>query len=383
MSVRTYDAIVAGAGSMGAAACYYLARQGYSVLGLEQFDTVPHELGSHAGQSRIIRKAYYEHPGYVPLLERAYANWQELETLTGEQVYYRTGLLYCGPSDHPVIKGVKDAALKYKIGLDAYVRPVEFPEFSMTAGDEMLLEPDAGFLLPEKSIGLFIREAIKNGAEIRTGEQMTGWKKVNGVIEVQTNRGTLSAKKLIITAGAWASPAIKEFKVPLKVTRQVILWVEPEHPSRFWPEHFPCWMRASNNINGVWYGFPLLRGKRFPGPEGLKFALHHAEAATDPDKVNREVSREEINGMLEDVANYFSAARGRVVDAKTCLYTNSPDEDFIIDHLPGYDGDVTIACGFSGHGFKFASAVGEILADLAMKGRTELPVGFLGIARFE
>ena len=220
MSVRLYDTIVAGTGSMGAAACYYLARQGHSVLGLEQFDTVPHEQGSHAGQSRIIRKAYFEHPGYIPLLERAYANWQELESLTGEQVYYRTGLLYCGPADHPVLKGVKDAALKYGIGLDDNVRPAEFPEFSMSAGDEMLLEPDAGFLLPEKSIGLFIREAIKNGAEIRTGEKMTGWKKENGIIEVQTNRGTWFAKKLVITAGAWATPAIGELKVSLKVTRQ-------------------------------------------------------------------------------------------------------------------------------------------------------------------
>ena len=382
MSSSAYDVIVAGAGSMGSATCFFLARQGYSVLGLEQFDTVPHVYGSHAGQSRIIRKAYFEHPGYVPLLERAYANWQQLEELTGEQVYHQTGLLYCGPGEHDVIKGVKEAALKYGVDVRQVNEKQDYPSFNCAGNDQMLLEPDAGFLLPEKAIALYIREAITNGADIKTGEKLLHWEKRNGLIHVQTVRGTYTAKKLIITAGAWATETIKSLKVPLKVTRQLILWVEPDDITKYLPVNFPCWMLAGENFKGVWYGFPFLSGENFPGPPGLKFALHHAVEETDPDKVNREISQSEISHVVEKAKEYFSFADSRLIAAKTCLYSNSPDEHFIIDHLPGYDGDVVIACGFSGHGFKFASVVGELLAGLAMNGKSDLPAAFLGLDRF-
>lgn len=382
MSSSPYDVIVAGAGSMGSATCFFLARQGYSVLGLEQFDSVPHVHGSHAGQSRIIRKAYYEHPDYVPLLERAYVNWRQLEELTGARVYYPTGLLYCGPREHDVINGVKNASMKYGIDVGQVTEKKDYPWFKTDEKDEMLLEPDAGFLLPEKAIALYIREATVNGATIRTGEKLVHWEKKNGLIHVRTVKGNYTAKKLIITAGAWANETIRELPVPMKVTRQLILWVEPDDISIFQPGNFPCWMLAGNEFKGVWYGFPYLSGDQFPGPAGLKFALHHAEEETDPDKVNREISPEEIRLAVDKAKEYFSFADSRLVAAKTCLYSNSPDEHFIIDHLPGYDGDVTIACGFSGHGFKFVSVVGELLAGLAMNGKTDLPVGFLGLGRF-
>ena len=382
MSSSHHDVIVAGAGSMGSAACFFLARRGYSVLGLEQFDTTPHVFGSHAGQSRIIRKAYFEHPGYVPLLERAYTNWRELEELTGERVYHQTGLLYCGPREHEVIKGVKEAAKKYAVDITPVSDKQDHPFFNCDGNDEMLLEPDAGFLLPEKAITLYIREAIANGAVIRTGEKLVHWEKKNGIIHVRTAKRTYTAKKLIITAGAWAAETIRKLTVPLKVTRQLILWVEPDDISRFLPKNFPCWMLAGNNFKGVWYGFPYLSGDDFPGPAGLKFALHHAEDETDPDKVNREITAEEIRQIVEKAKEYFSFADSRLIAARTCLYSNSPDEHFIIDRLPGLDGDVVIACGFSGHGFKFVSVVGELLAELAMKGKSSLPADFLGLGRF-
>lgn len=382
MSVNNYDVIVAGTGSMGSAACFFLADNGYNVLGLEQSETLPHENGSHSGQSRIIRKAYFEHPDYVPLLERAYFNWQELEQMTGEQVFYKTGLLYMGPAHHPVISGIKDAAGKYNIQLEpAGANPV-LSSFRIGQEYESLFEPDAGFLLPEKCISLYIEQAIKKGAAIHTREKMIGWERQVGGVRVMTSKGSYHTKKLIITAGAWAGQVIKQLNVPLKITRQVIVWVEPETPALFTPDQFPCWLLTGDQTEGAWYGFPYLSGSKFPGPAGLKFALHHPADETDPDLLNRDIRPEELEKIIDEAKKYFIPAGYKVVAAKTCLYTNSPDEHFIIDHLPGYDKEVTIACGFSGHGFKFASVIGEILAELAMKGRTELPIEFLGLKRF-
>lgn len=382
MTAPHYDVIVTGTGSMGSAACFYLARQGFSVLGLEQSETVPHEKGSHAGQSRIIRKAYFEHPGYVPLLEKAYENWHCLEELTGEKLFYKTGLLYSGPREHEVIAGVKHAASKYSIKLEKQGVAGVYPAF-VSDDKELLFEPDAGFLLPEKAISLYIREAKKAGAVIHTGEKLLHWERSGGLIRVQTAKAKFTARKLIITAGAWAAETIRTLKVPLKVTRQLVFWVEPDDHRNYVPDQFPCWMLAGDDFSGVWYGFPYLSGKEFPGPSGLKFALHHAVEETDPDRVNREISNEEISNLLSEAKKHLPFASYRVAAAKTCLYTNSPDEHFIIDQLPGCEGDVVIACGFSGHGFKFASLVGEMVAGLAMKGTTGLPAGFLGLDRFE
>ncbi|HUR65255.1 MAG TPA: N-methyl-L-tryptophan oxidase [Chitinophagaceae bacterium] len=385
MSEDKYDVIIIGVGSMGSSACFHLASRGYKVLGLEQFDTVPHDEGSHSGQSRIIRKAYFEHSDYVPLLNRAYENWQQLEQLTGRQVYFQIGLLYVGPHDHEVIRGVKSAADKYGIlleSLSAKQQEKFSPHFHLSTADEMLFEPDAGFLLPEKIISLYIQEAIKKGAVIKTGEKVLEWKKENAVLKVLTHKGSYYTDKLILTAGAWTEQVIKQLSVPLKVTRQVVVWVEPADPAVFIPENFPCWLIAGENIRGAWYGFPYLSGLNFPGPTGLKFAKHYAAEQTEPGKVNRQVSEEEIKTLLNEAKKYFKPASNKVTAVKTCLYTNTWDEHFIIDHLPGYEDDVTIACGFSGHGFKFVSVVGEIVADLSTKGKTDLPIDFLGLKRF-
>lgn len=385
MDQNKYDVIVIGTGSMGASACFHIASRGYKVLGLEQFNTVPHDQGSHSGQSRIIRKAYFEHPDYVPLLNRAYENWQQLEELTGERVYFRTGLLYGGPAGHAIIKGVKKAAKEYDIALTSLTtsqREKFQAHFHLDATDEILLEPDAGFLLPEKIISLYSREAIKKGATIQTGEKVLEWKKEKGRIKVLTSKASYYAKKLIITAGAWSVEVTKQLSVPLRVTRQVIVWVEPTDPLLFSPANFPCWIIATEEGKGAWYGFPYLSGSAFPGPAGLKFALHYPAEETGADNVNREVTEKEIGMLISEARKYFKAAENKVTAVKTCLYTNTRDENFIIDHLPGYDDNVTIACGFSGHGFKFVSVVGEILADLSTKGRTDLPVEFLGLNRF-
>jgi sarcosine oxidase len=383
--VKNYDVIVIGVGSMGSSACYWLAKRGYNVLGLEQFE-IPHEQGSHAGQSRIIRKAYFEHPGYVPLLERAYYNWEQLEKQTGIAVYFKTGLLYHGPPGHVMMKGIREAALLYDIEINkstSLKTGSGYSQFNIPPDLESIYEPAAGFIRPEKAVALYKDEAVRCGAEIHIHETVLEWAKENGGIKVITDKNIYYSKKLIITAGAWAGKMIPGLTTSLKITRQIIVWVKPTDEKKFMPDRFPCWMVADDKREGVLYGFPYLAKEQFGDPGGLKFAWHHPGELTNPDHVNRNITKEEIAHLIQQVAEYIPAVgEATLIAAKTCLYANSSDEDFIIDHLPGFDRDVTIACGFSGHGFKFVSVVGEILADLAMNGQTGLPVDFLGLKRF-
>jgi sarcosine oxidase len=377
-----FDVIVLGVGSMGSSTCYHLAKQGYKVLGLEQFD-IPHELGSHGGQSRIIRKAYAEHPDYVPLLQRAYENWKTLENETGTQVYFKTGLLYCGETNDSFIKGVQLSSEKYNIPVEELSQAdaqKRYPQFKLPDGYMQLFEPDAGFVTPERSILLFAEQAIKRGAIIRTREKVLQWKRDNGTISVTTDQGSYQAKKLIITAGPWGGKMIPTLANQLTVTRQAIAWMKPKKWDDFTLGNFPCWIIEHGGHD--YYGFPILPVGQLGGPAGLKLAMHAPGGdITDPDHVNRNKKNEDEQVLIEALRRLIPDAYETTLTMKTCLYTNSPDQHFIIDHLPGYEKDVAIAAGFSGHGFKFVSVIGEIMADLAMKGQTKLPIGFLRASR--
>ncbi len=379
-----YDVIVLGVGSMGSSACYHLAKQGYKVLGLEQFD-IPHELGSHAGQSRIIRKAYGEGSDYVPLLERAYKNWQALESETGSQVYYKTGLAYFGAPDDPFLKTVKGSSKKYMIPLtDLTVEECDrkYPQFRLPQNFQRLEEPDAGFITPERSILLYVQQAILKGAVIRTKEKVLEWKReTSGSVTVVTNRGTYKAGKLVITAGPWAGKMIPSLASKLTITRQAVAWVKPKKWDDFLLGKFPCWILENKEYD--FYGFPILPVGTFGGPLGLKLALHYPGAdTTDPDSVNRNTKESDEKLLIDFLNQFIPDGYENTLVMKTCLYTNSPDQNFIIDYLSGFDKDVVFATGFSGHGFKFVSVIGEILADLAMNGSTQLPIGFLNAKRF-
>lgn len=378
---KSFDAIVLGVGSMGAPACYYLASRGYKVLGLEQFD-IPHDQGSHAGQSRIIRKAYFEHSDYVPLLERAYANWKQLEQATGTQLYYPTGLLYAGTSDGLLLKGVKESAARFNLAVEHVSNSNErFPQFNLPDSYEVVFEPDAGFITPERAIVTYAEQALVAGAELHTKEPVLEWKPEGSGIQVKTTRGVYTSQSLVITAGPWASNFIPALASKLKVTRQVIGWVNPKQRAPFQLGNFPCWM-VDDAQPGMFYGFPILPVGKFGGPIGLKVAHHYPGTPVNPDQVNRSVSAAEEELLVNAIKRILPQGYGSTHTLKTCLYTNTPDEDFIIDYLPGYDHRVAIAAGFSGHGFKFSSAVGEVLADLATGKTIDLPLGFLGIKRF-
>jgi sarcosine oxidase len=383
--MKYYDAIVIGMGSMGSAAACHLAREGANVLGIEQF-AITHDLGSHAGQSRIIRKSYYEHPDYVPLLERAYHNWRELERITGAEVYHPTGLLYFGLPEHPLIQGSKLSAAQYRIPFqqlsDAQAAQ-RYPQFNRQSGHEAWLEPDAGFVTPERAILLYTQLAIDHGATIRSNEKVTHWERTVDGITVTTSKDSYRTKKLVITAGPWAGKLIPGLSEQLIVTRQVVAWVQPRNPKSFALGNFPCWTLADGMKPGIYYGFPILPVGKFGGPIGLKMAYHHPATPTDADSVSRTITKADESEIRYILDNFFPDSRSELLTLKTCLYTNTPDEHFIIDFAPGMEKDVVIAAGFSGHGFKFASAVGEVMSELVLQGKSRLPIGFLSATRFK
>jgi sarcosine oxidase len=378
-----FDYIVIGCGSMGMATCSFLAERGCQVLGIDQF-SVPHESGSHAGQSRIIRKAYFEHPDYVPLLERAYQNWRAIERVSDSTLYYETGIVYFGKPEHPTMMGVKNSANRFRIPLEK-VSPADtrkkFNAFEIPSNFETLFEPKAGFIKPEHSIRVYRDHALKNRAFIHENENVVTWKKVGKEISVVTDKAAYTCLKLIITAGAWTSNVLPQLRSELHVTRQVLGWFDPKDPDLFALTNFPCWF-IEDPDHGMFYGFPLLPFETFGGPIGLKLASHRTGLSSDPDHVDRNVKQSEIDDLKYVLSKYLPVAGNETITTKTCLYTYSPDENFIIDHLPGYDKQITIACGFSGHGFKFVPVIGEILADLAIHGKTNLPIEFLSLKRF-
>jgi sarcosine oxidase len=382
---KSFDVIVIGVGSMGSSACYFLAQRGYSVLGLEQF-SISHEYGSHAGQSRIIRKAYFEDPGYVPLLNRAYENWKTLEEETGNRIYYRTGLVYFGDRGSLLMQGVKQSAALYDIPLENLAPSLAtkwFPPFKVPGDFEILFEYDAGFVTPEKGIQLYAKQAIKNGAEIHTTEKVVKWNKEDDHIEVISDKNKYYCKKLIITAGAWAGKMIPGMNHKIRITRQFVAWIKTRNPSEFAFGNFPCWMIADDIKPGAYYGFPILPADKFGEPAGLKLAHHYPGDITEPNHVNRQKTEKDEENVKYALNKYLPGAFDSFLSSKICLYANTPDENFVIDKLPRYENHVTIACGFSGHGFKFASVVGEILADLAIEGKTKEPIEFLNAKRLQ
>lgn len=383
--IKHFDYIVIGVGSMGASTCYNLAKAGTSVLGLEQFH-VAHEMGAHTGQSRIVRKAYFEHPDYIPLLERAYQNWQEIEAVSGNKIYHQTGLFYSGPQGHVIIENIRSAAKQYNIPLLDGNKGDNLdilPLFALPEDYEWIYEPEAGFVETDKAILSYVEAAIKWGAEIHEHERVLGWKLTDGGVEVCTDKAVYSCKKIIVTAGPWSAKLMPEIKDQLKVTRQTLMWIKPDESEKFSSSVFPCWFVVDENQPGAYYGFPVPSIDDTKNPVGFKFAYHYPGKETEPDQVDRQISEDDEKPLLNFIQKYIPKAKGQVLGVKTCLYSNSKDEHFVIDTLPGSDGRISFARGFSGHGFKFVSVIGEIMSDLARFGKTQLPIAFLRASRFE
>ena len=353
-------------------------------MGIEQFDIV-HERGSHAGQSRIMRKAYFEHPDYVPLMEHAYKNWHKLEQETNSKVFEQTGVAYFGKEFDPLIAGVQQSAALYDLNLkrlNAKACREIFPAFNIPDDFIVLSEPEAGFLMPERAILLYVEEAKKAGATILTNTTVENWTTINNQLQVTTSKGNFTSEKIVFTAGAWTKKLLPQINTEIVVTKQSVAWVKPKQSEKFKLGNFPCWL-IQEPKKGPFYGFPILPEKEFGGVEGFKIAHHNPGEITDPDHNDTQVSEETISDIRYVLDKYFGEGDAEILSLKNCLYASTKDEDFIIDFLPGYDNKVLVACGFSGHGFKFVSVVGEILKDLVINENTDIPIGFLRLNRFD
>ncbi len=382
---KQFDYIVIGVGSMGSSTCYHLAKSGVTVLGIEQFE-LAHEKGAHSGQSRIVRKAYFEHPDYIPLLERAYQNWREIEKVSGNKMYHETGIFYGAPKGHVIIGNIRSAAAQYHIPLMDSKKGDQLEIsalFEMPADYEWIYEPQAGFVETDKAILTYVDEAQKLGAEIHINEKVLGWEVNDEAVVVNTSKGTYTCKKVIVTAGPWSAKLMPTTNDQLTITRQTLMWIKPNVDELFYTPGFPCWFMIDNNQPGAYYGFPITEIKDDKNPIGFKFAYHYPGKETDPDQVDREITEEDKEPLLNFIDKYMPKAKGQVLGVKTCLYSNSQDEHFVIDSLPETKGRVCFARGFSGHGFKFVSVIGEIMADLALNGKSDLPIEFLRANRFE
>ncbi len=372
----THDVIVIGVGGMGSAALYHLARRGAKVLGLEQFD-IPHDQGSSHGETRIIRLAYAEHPDYVPLLRRAYELWRELEALTQEQLLVITGGIDAGAPDSGTVTGSLLACETHQLSHEVLTAAgilARFPGYRFPNEFVGVFQPDGGFVLPERCIVNHVAAAQAKGADVHARERVTGWDRHEGGVRVVTDRSTYTARKLVITAGPWAAkliPSLAKLAVP---ERQVMLWTQPLRPELFQPAKFPIFNPEAAER---FYGFPVYGG--IPGFKIGKY--NHRREKTDPDQVDRDIHPEDEAVLREGIRRYFPDADGPTLAMKTCLFTNSPDEHFLLDLHPDAP-EVAIAAGFSGHGFKFASVIGEVMADLALDGATRHEIGLFRLGRF-
>lgn len=369
-----YDVIVVGLGAIGSAALRVLAKRGVRTLGIERF-ALGHDQGSSHGETRMIRLGYFEHLSYVPLLRRTYALWRELEAEAGDKLLDITGIAEMGLPDSDVVAGTLAASrlhgLPHEV-LSAEDAMARFPAFRLPADFVCVVQPDGGFVAVEAAMAAMIRQAKAASAEVWAHTTVQALAPVVDGMRVATSRGDVEAKRVIVAAGPWLGRLLPG--LPLRVTRQVMTWFKPREPALFELGRFPVFLMRTPHGNH--YGFPSVVG-------GLvKIAKHHhLDETVDPETVDRSVSSADEAAIRAAVAEHIPAANGPLARARTCLYTVTPDHDFIIDLAPGTP-NVVVASACSGHGFKFAPVLGEILADLATLRRTAHDIGRFRLSRF-
>ncbi len=357
--MTTFDVAVIGLGAMGSAALFNLARQGRRVIGIEQFEP-GHDRGSSHGESRIIRLSYFEHPSYVPLVRRALEKWRELESLCGQTILTVTGVLEAGYPGSSIVNGSLEASRLH--GLDHEVLSAaeimaRFPGFKVPSDWTGLFQPEGGLLRPELAIGQFIDQAQRNGAEVRTNTRVLGIEPFSAGIRVRTETGVIEAGSVIVAAGAWIGDFAPDLKPHLNLTRQVLGWFAPHEPALFTPERCPVFLLESED--DACYGFPDFAGT------GVKAASHRkGTSLSNADEMAQDGGPADEAQIRRMLALAMPGANGPLQKMRTCLYTRTPDEDFVIDRSP-VDPRIILASPCSGHGFKFASILGEVLADLA------------------
>ncbi len=375
MTIPHYDAIVLGGGTMGSAAAWDLAKRGLRTVVFEQFHHV-HDQGSHGGKTRIIRHAYAEGEAYVPLVQRADQLWQELEALTGQRLLVRTGGLELAAPGYRHARAARESAELHGLPHE-WVSPVEagcrWPAFHIPDDWDVLFSPDAGYLLTEPSLRAMASAATSLGDEIREHAPVTDWGATDSGVWVVAGDETVRADLLIVTAGAWATSVLADLGLDLTPLRKVLWWLAVDRIDQFTRDRFPIFV--SDSPHGEIYGFPI------DDHAGLKIANHAGGAPTTAASIDRTIRPGEQADVVGFAAKVLSGVTDRVLESAVCLYTMTPDGHFIVDRHPRWP-RVVFGAGFSGHGFKFATAIGETLASLAVDPR-QAPLPHFAIDRFD
>ena len=379
MKKNIFDCLVIGLGGMGSSTLYQLQKRGLQTLGLEQF-TIPHEKGSSHGLSRIIRLAYFEHPSYIPLLKRAYELWDELEKRSHQKLFYQTGSLDASTSEGHIFQGSLQSCQSFNLPhevLTASELKMKSPGFCLPSDFKAVFQPQGGFLIPETCIETSLNQAKKAGAVVKEEVKVESLEKDPQGVRVITSLGEeFVAKQAVLTAGAWSGQLSGELQEHLQPVRQVMGWfqTDPQHAKAFHPSNFPVFNLGLGQDH--FYGFPSIE------ESGLKIGKwQHLNQKVDPDRVDTLISNRDEEVLRECLQTCFPRGNGPLLKAKTCLFTNTPDEHFLIHQhttLPLVSGS-----GFSGHGFKFCSVIGEILAELITKGQTDHDILLFSKERFK
>jgi sarcosine oxidase len=374
---RPYDVIVVGLGAMGSASLYALAQAKRRALGIDRF-APPHGLGSSHGRTRIIREAYFEHPAYVPIVRRAFDLWREIERRFGKTLYTKTRGITLGLENGMLVRGARESAETFEVPhrvLSAADVRRHFPGLQPLDDMVGVVEDRAGVLFPEDCIATMIAGAERAGADVRRDEKVIGWEAGSDGVRVMTSRGEYRAKQLVLSGGAWMRALVPELAPVLKVVRQPIHWFVPaSHPEEFSAAQCPVtlWEYAPGR---VFYTLPDFG-------DGLKAAVHYEGQPVDPDHVDRRTSAAEDAQVTDRLRQLMPHAAGHVRESQVCLYTNTPDLHFVIDVHPEHRSNVVVVSACSGHGFKFASAVGEIVRDLLDGVKPLFDLSMFGMARF-
>jgi sarcosine oxidase len=371
------DVIVVGLGAMGSATLYELARRGLRALGIDRF-APPHTQGSTHGRTRIIREAYFEHPLYVPLVRRAYELWDELERESGRTLFHQTGGLMIGPADGPIVSGAHRSAVEHDVPhemLTADEVRRRWPAYDPPDDHTALFELRSGLLLPEACVETYLDLARRRGAATHVSERVRGWHADSAGVEITTEATTYRAGKLVLAAGAWLSELVPDLMLPLTVERQMFHWFEPaSRPELHAAARCPLALWEFERDRMV-AAFPDLG-------DGVKTGVHHEGEITDPDRVRRTTTSREDADIRALLRRLMPDAAGRLREARVCLYTNTPDRHFLVDAHPAHP-NVLLVSPCSGHGFKFASAIGETVADIVAHGESRFDLAPFRLERFE
>ncbi len=360
MSSQHFDYLVLGLGGAGSAALYHLARRGHHVAGLDRFP-IAHDRGSSHGHTRLIRQSYFEHPSYVPLVQRAFELWEQLSEEHGRDVYYETGIIEAGPADGELVPGVLASAEKHNLPIECLSTSEasqRWPQFSFAPDHQVVFEQRAGFLLVEQCVSAHVELAQWAGAETYCDQTIKSIQSEDDVVRVITNQGEFTARKVIVTLGAWARDLLPDVSSYLTVLRKSLHWFEADDSLYSRKSGCPSFLFETGA--GYFYGFPASDWR------GLKVAQHTSgEPVKDPLEVNRNLDLAERSEVQQFLARHLPGVSEVPTDHAVCMYTMTPDSHFVIDQCQ-HDSRIVYAAGLSGHGFKFTAALGEVLADMAI-----------------